>query len=73
MVYGKAAAYAGKLGKGDHVLVEGELTYREYNRTVETESGPIQLSWPITEVIVESLSRLNRTRRANESEPEDAD
>ena len=72
VVYGKAAAYAAKLRKGDHVLVEGELTYREYNRTVETESGPIRVIWPATEVIVKSISRLGRTRKANGNEPEES-
>jgi single-strand DNA-binding protein len=72
VVYGKAAASAGKLSKGDHVLVEGELTYREYSRTVETEWGPVQVAWPVTEVIAESISRLDRTRRGGENEPEEA-
>lgn len=51
VVYGKVAAYAAKLSQGDHVLVEGELTYREYSRTVDTESGPVQVLWRMTAVI----------------------
>lgn len=72
VVYGKAASYAAKFRKGDHALVEGKLTYREYGRTVETEAGPVQVAWPVTEVIVEPISRLDRARKKNENEPEDA-
>ncbi len=39
VVYGGAAQYAANLSKGTHVLIEGELTYREYTRTIESESG----------------------------------
>jgi len=46
VVYGGAAQYAANLSKGTHVLIEGELTYREYNRTIESESGPVNVQWP---------------------------
>jgi hypothetical protein len=46
-------------------MIEGELTYREYNRTIETESGAINVSWPVTEIVVDSITILNRKRKEN--------
>ena len=69
VVYGGYAPYAAKLSKGAHVVIEGELTYREYNRTIETETGSINVAWPVTETIVDSITLLDRKRReGNESE-----
>ena len=65
VVYGGYAPFAAKLTKGTHVVIEGELTYREYNRTIETESGAINVSWPVTEIVVDSITILNRKRREN--------
>jgi single-stranded DNA-binding protein len=31
VVYGGYAPFAAKLNKGTHIVIEGELTYREYN------------------------------------------
>lgn len=71
VVYGGYAPFAAKLTKGTHVVIEGELTYREYNRTIETESGAINVLWPVTEIVVDSITTLNRKRREN-NPPEDA-
>ena len=65
VVYGGAAQYAANLIKGTHVLIEGELTYREYNRTIESETGSVNVPWPITEVVVESIKILHRKKRDN--------
>ena len=46
-------------------MIEGELTYREYNRTIETETGSVNVAWPVTEIVVDSIAILNRKRRAN--------
>jgi single-strand DNA-binding protein len=46
--------------KGAHLLIEGAVGYREYDRTIETEQGPIKVKWPITEVIVHSITPLDR-------------
>jgi single-strand DNA-binding protein len=62
VLYGKTAQFAATLSKGVHVLIEGELTYREYTRTLETESGSIQVQWPITEIVVESIKLLDRKK-----------
>ena len=54
------ADYMADIRKGDHVFIEGELVYREYERTIETDSGPVKVMWPLTEIIVESASVMNR-------------
>lgn len=71
VVYGGAAQYAANFPKGTHVLIEGELSYREYNRTIKSESGPVNVQWPVTEIVVESLKVLDRKRREN-NDPEGA-
>jgi single-strand DNA-binding protein len=71
VVYGGYAPFAAKLRKGTHVVIEGELTYREYNRTIETEFGAINVSWPVTEIVVDSITILNKKRSEN-SPSEDA-
>jgi single-strand DNA-binding protein len=65
VVYGSHAPFAAKLKRGTHVVIEGELTYREYNRTIETESGAINVLWPVSEIVVDSITILNRKRREN--------
>jgi single-strand DNA-binding protein len=65
VVYGGYAPFAAKLNKGTHIVIEGELTYREYNRTIETETGAVNVSWPVTEIVVDSITILNRKRREN--------
>ncbi len=65
VVYGGAAQYAANLPKGTHVLIEGELKYREYNRTIESESGPVNVQWPVAEIVVESIKVLDRKRKEN--------
>lgn len=63
LAYGATAEYASKIQTGDHVFVEGELIYREYDRTIETESGPVKVPWPLTEIVADSVSILNRKDR----------
>ena len=58
--------YAANLPKGTHVLIEGELTYREYSRTIEAESGPVKVQWPVAEIVVESIKVLDRKRKQND-------
>jgi hypothetical protein len=42
-------------------FIEGELVYRGYERTIETDSGPVKVQWPITEVVIDSISVLDRS------------
>jgi hypothetical protein len=44
-------------------MVEGELVHREYERTIETDNGPVKVQWPVTEVVVESVSVLDRKEK----------
>ena len=44
-------------------MIEGELTYRECSRTVESELGPVNVQWPVAEIVVESIKVLDRKRR----------
>jgi single-strand DNA-binding protein len=70
VLYGPVADFAAKIAKGAHVAIEGELTHREYERTIETASGPINVQWPVSEVVCRSIKLLNRSSET-ESEPEE--
>jgi single-strand DNA-binding protein len=72
VVYGGYAPFAAKLRKGAHILIEGELTYREYSRSIETESGPVKVQWPVTEIVVDSITLLDRKRTKENDEQEGA-
>ncbi len=63
VAYGTTAEHAAMIQTGDHVFVEGELIYREYERTVETDSGPFKLQWPVTEIVIASISVLDRRQK----------
>jgi hypothetical protein len=41
------------------------LTYREYNRTIESESGLVNVQWPVAEIVVESIKVLDRKEKEN--------
>ena len=60
VAYGPTADYAAKIQTGSHVFLEGELTYREYERTIESPAGPIKVLWPVTEVLIASIQILER-------------
>ena len=60
VAYGTTAEYASKIQTGTHVFIEGELVYREYERTIEIESGPVKLPWPITEIVIDAITVLSR-------------
>jgi single-strand DNA-binding protein len=69
VLYGNAAQYAANIPKGTHVFLEGELTYREYTRTIESESGAVNVQWPVAEIVVDSIKVLDRKRKeSNEKE-----
>jgi single-strand DNA-binding protein len=60
VAYGPTTDYAAKIQTGDHLFIEGELVHREYERTVETDNGPVKVMWPVTEIVIESVSVLER-------------
>jgi single-strand DNA-binding protein len=63
LAYSSTADYCSKIHTGDHVFIEGELVYREYDRTIETETGPVKVHWPVTEIVIDSVSVLNRKEK----------
>jgi single-strand DNA-binding protein len=63
VAYGPTAEYTAKIQTGDHVFIEGELIYREYERTVETDSGPVKVPWPVTEIVIDSISVIDRKEK----------
>ena len=60
VAYGPLADHCAKVQGGAHVVIEGELTYREYERTIETDNGPVKVEWPVTEIVIETLKVLDR-------------
>lgn len=48
------------------MFIEGELIYREYERTVETETGAAKVQWPLTEILIDSISILDRKEERRE-------
>ncbi len=64
---GMARAAAG-LKKGAHVLVEGELRSREYDREVSAGSQTATISQRVWEIRVEQIIKLDRTPKAEPSE-----
>ena len=63
VAYGPAADYAAKIQTGAHVLLEGEVIYREYDRTIETDNGSVKVQWPVTEIVIDSISLLDRKEK----------
>jgi hypothetical protein len=64
VVYWKTVKFADNaLPEGSHLLIEGELSYREHDRTIETDSGLVEVKWPVVEIIVQSVAALNRHRK----------
>ncbi len=46
-----------------HIFVEGELTYREYSRTIQSETGAVVVQWPVVEIVVGLIKVLDRKRK----------
>ncbi len=69
-VWGKLAEFAGKLAKGDHVLVEGELRYREYkvDRGSDADNAPITRR--SAQIYVSRILKLDRIAKQEEPAPE---
>ena len=63
VAYGSTADYTAKIATGAHVFLEGELIYREYERMIETESGPVKVPWPVTEIVIETICVIDRRQK----------
>ena len=63
---------AQRLVKGSHVFVQGELTTREYDRTIQIANGKKQIEHVIKQLVVElkadTIRLLDRTSNAGESD-----
>ena len=66
------AQLASRLGKGTHVFVQGELTTREYDRTIEVPNGKKTIEHVIQQLAVElkadTIRLLDRTSNSGASE-----
>jgi hypothetical protein len=51
--------------------IDGEPSYREFDRTIESNKGPVRLQWLATEIVVRSLKILDRKPK-DSLEPEGA-
>jgi single-strand DNA-binding protein len=70
-VWGKLTEFAGKLEKGAHVQVEGELRYREYKVDRGSDAEPGSVSCRSAEIHVNRILKLDRAARQEEPGPED--
>lgn len=59
VVFGDDANYAAKIKPGSLVFVEGEMTYRNYEREIDTPEGPVKVLLPVAEIVASSISALN--------------
>ena len=81
VAYGSGfAQLAPRLSKGAHVFVQGELTTREYDRTITVPSGKKSIEHVIQQLAVELkadtirlLDRSTSSDQANADEPTDKD
>ena len=78
IAYGNGfAQLASRLSKGTHVFVQGELTTREYDRTVQVPNGKKTIEHVIQQLAVElkadTIRLLGRTSNSAASEATSAD
>src|SRR3954469_19951681 len=71
VLYGALAQSAATIAIGTHILIEGELTYREFERTMEADTGAFKVQWPVTEIgcrfLPRARSQIQRNFRTGES------
>src|SRR3954464_11153786 len=63
VAYGPTAEYAAKIQTGCHVCIEGEMGHRECGSSVETDNGPVKVMWPVTEIVIESVTELDKKEK----------
>ncbi len=68
--WAKLADFAGKLEKGAHVQVEGELRYREYEKDYGTKKKPVPVKHRVAEIHVSRILKLDRAEKQDEPAPE---
>ena len=68
--WGKLAEFAGKLEKGAHVQIEGELRYREYQKTPEPNSAAAPIKRRLAEIRASRIMKLDRAAKQDEPAPD---
>jgi len=69
-VWGKLAEFAGKLEKGAHVQIEGELRYREYKKDRGSEASAAPVKRRLAEIHANRILKLDRAAKQDEPAPE---
>ena len=59
VVWGDGAAYASRIQPGSLVFLEGEMSYRDYEREIDTLEGPVKVQWPVAEIVVSTISVIH--------------
>jgi single-strand DNA-binding protein len=68
--WGKLAEFAGKLEKGAHVQIEGDLRYREYQKDPEGNSTAAPTKHRLAEIHANRILKLDRAAKQDEPAPE---
>ena len=68
--WGKLAEFAGKLEKGAHVQIEGELRYREYEKDRGKDSTAAPIKRRLAEIHASRILKLDRAAKQDEPAPE---
>jgi single-strand DNA-binding protein len=69
-VWGKLAEFAGKLEKGAHVQIEGELRYREYKKDRGSDASAAPIKRRMAEIHASRILKLDRAVKQDEPTPE---
>ena len=64
--WGKLAEFAGKLEKGAHVQIEGELRYREYKKDRGSDADALPIKRRLAEIHAGRILKLDRTAKQDE-------
>ena len=68
--WGKLAEFAGKLEKGAHVQIEGELRYREYKKDRGSDADAAPIIRRLAEIHANRILKLDRAAKQDEPAPE---
>ena len=67
--WGKLGEFAGKLEKGAHVQIEGELRYREYKKEGGSDADELPIKRRLAEVHANRILKLDRAAKQDEPAP----
>jgi single-strand DNA-binding protein len=68
--WGKLAEFAGRLEKGAHVQIEGELRYREYKKDRGSDTNDAPVKHRLAEIHANRILKLDRAAKQEELAPE---